>query len=695
MTGLFGSDPRRYLAETVVGLVMIPLSLVPIGLYLGRTDDGYLMYLRGRYQLFPPATPGLSPQALAAARIERRDGLSGVPVLVYHGIGRETDHAEGEGMVVSRTRFAEQMRMLASAGYRPITTKDLARYLATRDERTIPRKPILITFDDGRSDAMIQADRILADTGMRATMFVIADAAESNGFYYESTERLAAHARSGRWELANHTEGLHHQVEAPNGSDMVSALVERSWGETPSDYRARIAADLDRAQAALEPIAGERPLAFAYPFGDWGKQARPGTAAALGSVLRSRFRLAFDQDGQETWRPALPGDDPLHIHRLQVGDWPGRALLARLEAGAERSASVYAERALGYEYSAAELADAARGVRCAAPSAQPVRGRADLGARKLVALTFSDGPSPVTPTILDLLKRERAEATFFVEPAAVDGRQNLLRRAFIEGHELGAAVGMRPVDIFPRQVGAADVGSAVASVESAVGTRPCLVRPTQETDTSSVARLAAGMGLGTILWSVDPADFAESNPTEIARRVVLGASSGSIVVLHDGDGRDATAEALPLILDGLRARGFRLVTVSELLRARAPVERKRPERPRRTSTRSSGAARAVPRRIVAPTRTRSRLQPVSRPTAAPARGAPKSAPPAPKPPASPSPPPAVPEQPAASPPTPAPAEPEPPTAWPGRGNGRDWETPPGKDKDPEPPPEQGKGRGDG
>jgi len=329
---------NRGLRETIVGLVMIPLSVVPLWLYVTKTNDGYLMYLRARYALAPPSTPRLSKGEYRLALAARRQREVGVAVLLYHGIGRASTDGGASRFVISRTRFAEQMRALSTAGYRAITCRMLAGYLRTGQRRDLPRKPILITFDDGRLDAMLQADQILRDTHMRATMFVIAKRAQDGALYYATSGDLRGYVRSGRWEIENHTYDLHSARQV--GRFSRSALTTPHAGETLSHYRWRIAGDLDRAQRSLGS-----PTAFAYPFGDWGEEAPPGVAQALRAVLRKRFLLAFDQDGQSTWRSAIPGDDRLRIHRLEVSAWTPAALLDRLRVGSRRSAAALARPA--------------------------------------------------------------------------------------------------------------------------------------------------------------------------------------------------------------------------------------------------------------------------------------------------------------------------------------------------------------
>src|SRR5262245_56236207 len=304
------SDRRRWLIEAIIGVAMLPLTALPIWLYLTRTDAGYLMYLKGRYQLFRPATPQLDTPGHAAVVSIRRLRVHGVPVLVYHGIGRagSTDSTDAR-FTLSRTRFAQQMRALELAGFTGITTTQLADYLSSGDDSLLPRRPILITFDDGRADAMIQADPILHDTGLRATMFVIGRAADSASFYYVNRSGLRGYAGNGRWELGAHTFDLHSLDEHGSAERPISSLADRGLSESMAEYEARIGADLDRGDRLIERLTGRPTAGFAYPYGDWGESARPGVAASLRSVLAARYRVAFDQDGQSGWRFAVPGDD--------------------------------------------------------------------------------------------------------------------------------------------------------------------------------------------------------------------------------------------------------------------------------------------------------------------------------------------------------------------------------------------------
>ena len=111
------SARRRWLLQSIVGLVTLPLSALPIWVYATHTPVGQLLSMRVRYEFFAPATPHLDAHAQAIAQADRRTSFAGVPVLLY-SLGHPTESFDGR-YVVSRTNFAEQMRALRAAGYAP------------------------------------------------------------------------------------------------------------------------------------------------------------------------------------------------------------------------------------------------------------------------------------------------------------------------------------------------------------------------------------------------------------------------------------------------------------------------------------------------------------------------------------------------------------------------------------------------
>ena len=105
-----------------------------------------------------------------------------------------------------------------------------------------------------------------------------------------------------------------------------------------------------------------------------------------------------------------------------------------------------------------------------------------------------------------------------------------------------------------------------AAIHNATGFRPCLLRPPYGIAPAGVVRIVRSLGLLTIQWDVDPADWSRPGASVIAQRVLSAVRPGSIVIMHDGGGdRSETVQALGTIVPTLLARGYHLVTVPRLL----------------------------------------------------------------------------------------------------------------------------------
>jgi peptidoglycan/xylan/chitin deacetylase (PgdA/CDA1 family) len=355
-------------------------------------------------------------------------------------------------------------------------------------------------------------------------------------------------------------------IDDVKGLQPLSELARLQRGESLSEYQRRIGKDLDRNSRAIAAHGGGRPVAFSYPFGDWGQHARTaGVVPALRHVLRARVQIAFDQDHQSGWRFAMPGDDLLHVHRLQMRDWTATQFLARLRAAAKLSKTTYAERGLNVQVGRRALVSAAVSSACASTSSTPVSS-VDTTA-KVVALSFNGGLSPYTPQMLDVLARNDAHGTFFVLGQTVPTRSRVLARMLIEGDEVanGTWSGSHAASLSSADV-ALELKRTNAEVQSVIPFRPCLTRPPYNEGTSRMAGIAQQLDMTTALWSVDPHDQSLTDPSVIAARVLRDVRPGAIVLLHDGgSGRWATVQALPRILASLHRRGYQVVTVSELL----------------------------------------------------------------------------------------------------------------------------------
>src|SRR5262249_32169995 len=194
-----------------------------------------------------------------------------------------------------------------------------------------------------------------------------------------------------------------------------------------------------------------------------------------------------------------------------------------------------------------------------------------------VALTFDDGPDPrFTPAILDVLRAKHAPATFFVIGTNGRAHPDLLRREVAEGHEIGNHSFTHPY--LSKTSGTQlrlEVTATKRVIESAVQRQTLLFRPpyaefddpkTPEAiehlwTVNHMGYLVVGDRLDTDDWRLPGAEAIVHAAVQAADR-----GEGHVVLMHDSGGdRSQTVEALPHLIDALRARGYELVTISGLL----------------------------------------------------------------------------------------------------------------------------------
>lgn len=217
---------------------------------------------------------------------------------------------------------------------------------------------------------------------------------------------------------------------------------------------------------------------------------------------------------------------------------------------------------------------------------------------KLVALTFDDGPDPAyTPEILDILKEKNAPATFFLIGLQTQKFPDLAQRIYNEGHAIGNHTFTHPdiSDVSQWYMKRVELQLTEKLFASKMGVKPLYFRPPysidQEPDVADQVRpleLVQSEGYITVGSKIDPNDWKKGQSAEeivaevmdqAQREATKGCQTraplycGNIILLHDGGGdREQTVKALPLIINGLRARGFRIVSVEELLgKTRADV----------------------------------------------------------------------------------------------------------------------------
>jgi peptidoglycan-N-acetylglucosamine deacetylase len=187
--------------------------------------------------------------------------------------------------------------------------------------------------------------------------------------------------------------------------------------------------------------------------------------------------------------------------------------------------------------------------------------------RREIALTFDDGPGPDTPRVMRVLRRAGAPATFFFVGQQLDYFGSMLRTEKRRGFSIGdhtqnhAPLGRLRAAEQRRQLVTAARRAGRYGVEDLR-----FFRPPYGSYNRHTLQVARALGMLMVLWTIDTGDFRRPGVRAIAKAVLSHARPGAIVLMHDGGGpRRQTAQALPIIIRRLRQRGFRLVTVPQLL----------------------------------------------------------------------------------------------------------------------------------
>ena len=189
---------------------------------------------------------------------------------------------------------------------------------------------------------------------------------------------------------------------------------------------------------------------------------------------------------------------------------------------------------------------------------------------KLVALTFDDGPTPRgADAVLPILADEGVKATFFVVGQAMERHPAEVRCLVEGGHELGNhSYSHRRMLLMLPSTYASEIARTDALLRQAGEENPTLFRPPYGKRLIGLPLAVGRAGYRTITWDVGEAP--ETDPQAYAASIVARVRPGSIVLMHPMfDQAELMRTALPLIVDGLRERGYRMVTVSELLAAGA------------------------------------------------------------------------------------------------------------------------------
>jgi len=192
--------------------------------------------------------------------------------------------------------------------------------------------------------------------------------------------------------------------------------------------------------------------------------------------------------------------------------------------------------------------------------------------QKVVALTLDDGPDPkYTPTVLKLARDKGIKLTFFLVGKEIRLHPDLAREEAAEGHAIGNHTWDHPAltrETPPQDI--SEIERCEDEIEKICGQRTRLFRPPKGYWDGDTFVEAERLGYRMILWSAALEHRTAKTPEAMAQRILRHIRPGMIILAHDGEpcrpiDRSKTMKALPILVDGLLERGYRFVTVPELL----------------------------------------------------------------------------------------------------------------------------------
>ncbi|MEG4210572.1 polysaccharide deacetylase family protein [Microcoleus sp. S13_B4] len=205
--------------------------------------------------------------------------------------------------------------------------------------------------------------------------------------------------------------------------------------------------------------------------------------------------------------------------------------------------------------------------------------KASINNSKVIALTFDDGPTPETLKILEVLQKHQVVGTFFCLGANLREYPEIAKRVVQTGNAIGNHTWHHYSHNVTEKTASDEIDNTGVHIYRSTGAKSFLFRPPGGRLNNGLADYAKKKNYVVVIWSIDPKDFLEPPAAAIAHTVLSQATSGAIVLLHDGGGnRQQTVEALSAIIPKLKQQGYRFVTVPQLLQMQAGQKQRIAER---------------------------------------------------------------------------------------------------------------------
>ncbi len=330
-------------------IITFAIAAAAFGTYtlFSKHAAGFISFINtrqiARYYTYNPKVPVVSEVDTTALR-----PAQAVPVLLYHGITAKTDTEN-----TTQKNFVAQMEALKRNGYETITIDQFYQFL--QGSFTLPPKPIIITFDDGRKDSFYPTDDVLQKLGFTAVLFVATGPEHARNNFYLTREELKTVQDTGRWEIEAHGRQSHdHIVTSADTSDVRGRflsskkyLVAEGRLETDDEFKQRIETDYQNNIADLTEWVGIAPEYWAIPLNDYGRadfSNYPAAGKVNDILVKKYFKLAFLQanDSDDTTRVVEPpynfrGENPYTVRRIEVKNMSAQTLMSILDRFAPRA----------------------------------------------------------------------------------------------------------------------------------------------------------------------------------------------------------------------------------------------------------------------------------------------------------------------------------------------------------------------
>ncbi|MEH2148868.1 polysaccharide deacetylase family protein [Nostoc sp.] len=195
---------------------------------------------------------------------------------------------------------------------------------------------------------------------------------------------------------------------------------------------------------------------------------------------------------------------------------------------------------------------------------------------KVIALTFDDGPGPKnTAQILEILKKNEIKATFFMVGEMVKYFPQVAKQVAADGHVIGNHTWHHWYRHMDLATAASEIDRTAEIIYKTTGEKTTLFRPPGGFLNNGLAEYAKNEKYAVMMWSEESGDAQRRSPQApgLVKNVLKYAKPGAIVLMHDGGGnRSKSVKALPEMIAGLKAQGYRFVTIPQLLEIQAQEE---------------------------------------------------------------------------------------------------------------------------